>query len=334
MSELGRASRVLVVLMGSIGDVTRGLGMARPLRRAVPDGQLGWLVEPTSAPLVRLVPEIDSVIVFDRPRGFGAVPQVWRELRDFKPDVTLDLQRHFKSGFFTRLSGAPRRIGFHPANSKEGNWIFQTETIARADDTLSKLDHYGLFLERLRCPGSIDSTPLDRVVAVAPLERPYVAVVLGSAWVSKDWFPAGYHGLLELIVRRGRHGVVLLGDAKRRALGDELVAAYPGEPIVNLAGSTTLPEVAAIMRGARAGVGPDSGPGHIAAAVGTRYVGIFGPTSPARTAPRGSELLAVSAPVGCAPCYRRRCPGLDTVCLRLVSPAAVWERLAPLLGVQ
>ena len=99
MSELGRASRVLVVLMGSIGDVTRGLGMARPLRRAVPDGQLGWLVEPTSAPLVRLVPEIDSVIVFDRPRGFGAVPQVWRELRDFKPDVTLDLQRHFKSGF-------------------------------------------------------------------------------------------------------------------------------------------------------------------------------------------------------------------------------------------
>ncbi len=332
MSAPGQASRVLVVLMGSIGDVVRGLGVARPLRRAMPAGHLAWLVEPLCEPLVRLVPEIDSVIVFDRPRGVRAVAELRRALRHVKPDITLDLQRHLKSGLFARLSGAPRRIGFHRTNAKEGNWLFQTETIPRADDTLAKLDHYGLFLEQLGCPGGIDPTPLDRVVAAPPLDRPYVAVVLGSSWVSKDWLPAGYQGLLDLIVRRGRHGVVLLGDARRRALGDELVAAFGGEPVVNLAGKTTLPEVAAIMRGARAGVGPDSGPGHIAAAVGTRYVGIFGPTSPTRTAPRGSELLAVSAPVGCSPCYRRRCPGLDTVCLRLVSPTAVWERLAPLLG--
>lgn len=332
MRGTGAIDRVLIVLMGSIGDVTRGLGLVRPLRRFLPNGTIGWLVEPTSAPIVRLMPEIDTVIEFDRPRGVAALGELRRELRRFNAGTTLDLQRHAKSGLFSWLSGAPRRVGFHRSNAKEGNWLFQTETIPFADDTLSKLDHYALFLGHLGCTAEVDSTPLDRVVAAPPVEGPYVVIVLGSAWASKDWLPAGYHRLIGSILGVGRHAVVLVGDGRRRGLGDELVAAYPGGPVLNIAGQTSLPELAAILRGARAAVGPDSGPGHIAAAVGTRYVGIFGPTSPARTAPRGSELLAVSAPVGCSPCYRRRCPGLDTICQRLVSPAAVWQRLAPLLG--
>lgn len=331
--ELPPDARVLVVLMGSIGDVTRGLGVVRPLRAALPTGRLGWLVEPVAEPLVRLLPEIDEVFVFDRPRGVGAVPALRRDLKRFGPSTTLDLQRHFKSGFFSRLSGAPRRLGFHRRDAKEMNHLFQTETIEYVGDGVSKSEHYDRFLRHLGVTASFDSTPFREapVEIPTPLDRPYVAVVLGSAWATKDWPAAGYHRLLGSIVRSGRFGAVLVGDRKRRTLGDELVAAYPGAPIVNLAGATTLPELVGIMRGARAGVGPDSGPGHIAAAVGKRYVGIFGPTSPVRTAPAGSEGLAVLSSVGCAPCYRRRCPGLDTVCMRLVSPEAVWERLEGVL---
>jgi len=333
METLRSDARVLVVLMGSIGDVTRGLGIVRPLRAALPEGQLAWLVEPVAEPLVRLLPEIDRVFVFDRPRGIGAVPELRRQLRGFAPTITLDLQRHFKSGVFSRLSGAPRRIGFHRRDAKEMNHLFQTETIEFVGDTVSKIEHYGRFLSTLGIGTSIETAPLCGAgdAVQVPLELPYVAVVLGSAWATKDWPATGYQRLLGSIVRSGRFGAVLVGDRKRRALGDDLVAAYPGSPIVNLAGSTTLPELVGVMRGAEAGVGPDSGPGHIAAAVGKRYIGIFGPTSPARTAPVGSEMLTVQSSVGCAPCYRRRCPGLDTVCMRLVSPEMVWERLEGVL---
>lgn len=322
-------ARVLVVLMGSIGDVTRGLGIVAPLRGSIPQGRLGWLVEPVAEPLVRLVPGIDEVIVFDRPRGIGAISTLRRELRRFAPTVTVDLQRHFKSGFFSWLSGAPRRIGFHRGDAKELNYLFQTETIERVGDGVSKSEHYGRFLNAVGVGAPFDPMPLrNAAVSVdVPCALPYIAVVLGSAWPTKDWPIAGYHRLIGLIVQSGQFGAILVGDRKRRAVGDELVAAYPGKPVVNLAGSTTLPELVGLMRGARAAVGPDSGPGHIAAAVGRRYVGIFGPTAPVRTAPAGSEALAVQSSVGCAPCYRRSCPGLDSVCMRLVSPEMVWERL-------
>jgi ADP-heptose:LPS heptosyltransferase len=315
--------------MGSIGDVVRGLGIVRPLRGALGDGHLAWLVEPTCAPLVRLVPGIDEVIVFDRSRGVAGIPALRRELRHFGADIALDLQRHFKSGFFSALSGASRRIGFHRRDAKELNHLFQTETIEFAGDGISKIDHYSRFLTQLGITESFEPTPLQHVgSAVVPgIAGPYIAVVLGSAWQTKDWPLAGYHRLVGEIVRAKRFGLVLVGDKKRRPMGDELRAAYPGAPIVNLAGETSLPELVAVMRGAAAGVGPDSGPGHIAAAVGRRYVGIFGPTSPVRTAPAGSEELAVQNVVGCAPCYRRRCPGLDNICMRLVSPEVVWERL-------
>jgi ADP-heptose:LPS heptosyltransferase len=79
-------------------------------------------------------------------------------------------------------------------------------------------------------------------------------------------------------------------------------------------------------------VGPDSGPGHLAAVVRTPYLSLFGPTDPGRTAPYGSEDLVIRSPIGCAPCYRRRCPGLGTLCMRLLGVESVWGRLLPFLA--
>lgn len=331
--SLAPDARILIVLMGSLGDAARGLSLVAPLRNALPQGRIAWLVEPLSAPLVRLMSGVDDVIVFDRPRGVWAVPELRRALRSFQPTIVLDLQRHFKSGFFSRLSGAPRRIGFHRSDAKEGNWLFQTETIKAAGEELPKIEHYGLFLQQLGIQAPLDEAPLRAAELPHRLlgERPYVAVVLGSAWPTKDWPAEGYQRLVGEIARQGQFDVVLLGDKKRRALGDELVRAVPNG-VMNLAGETTIPELAGVLRGAAAAVGPDSGPGHIAAATGRPYVALFGPTSPDRTAPRGSRRLAVVSPAGCAGCYRRRCPGLDTVCMRLISPHAVWEQLRAVLG--
>ena len=100
-----------------------------------------------------------------------------------------------------------------------------------------------------------------------------------------------------------------------------------------MVGKTSLLELVAVLKAATVGVGPDSGPGHLAAAGGTPYVSLFGPTAPARTAPYGSEHLVVQSGVSCAPCYKKRCPGLGRLCMRLISVEAVHKKLSEALAM-
>ena len=119
--------RILIVLMGAIGDVTRGLPIAVRIKRSWPDSQISWAVEPLSAPLVTGHPAIDRVVVFDRKRGIAGYRNLIAELRTESYDLVLDMQRHFKSGMTSLLSGGKVRVGFHRRNAKEFNWLFNIE---------------------------------------------------------------------------------------------------------------------------------------------------------------------------------------------------------------
>jgi lipopolysaccharide heptosyltransferase I len=322
--------------MGSLGDVARGLSLVAHIKQHRPDARLTWLVEPRCAELVRLHPGIDEVIVFQRSFRPQAVLQLAGELRRRRFDVTLDLQRIFKSGFFSMLSGAPRRIGFHPRNAKELNWIFNNEHIPFFSDALPKIRHYLKFGDPIGLPApqrlefglshirAADAGPEE----IRAFRRPFVALVLGSAWPSKDWIEEGYRGLIARILAHGSLGVALLGDRTREALARRLARGFPSARLVDLAGKTTLAQLIATLQAAAAAVGPDSGPGHLAAAVGTPFVTLFGPTAPARTAPYGSEHLVVKSEPECAPCYRRRCPEPERRCMPAITAEAVCERLA------
>jgi heptosyltransferase-1 len=331
MNEVPR--RVLVILMGALGDVVRGLYIVDMIKKASPTTHITWLVEPACAGIVRLHAQVDEVLVFQRPRGIRGVLSLRRELQSRSFDVTLDLQRHFKSGLFSWLSRSPRRIGFHRRDAKEMNWLFNTEHVDPQGESIAKVDHYQTFLERIGVSSDGDlSSGLSHITldtVSAPwgheLSKRYIALILGSSWDSKDWPEEGYAGLLGLI---GEETVVLLGDKTKVEMAARLEKVPTKAKIVNTAGKTTLAELVALVRGARACIGPDSGPGHIAGAVGVPHITLFGPTPMLRNAPRGSEHLAISAAVACSPCKRRVCPGLGKVCMRLITPKAVLERLA------
>lgn len=331
--------RILIVLLGAIGDVVRGMNLVRALKDAYPGVHITWLVEPASSSIVRLNPQIDEVIVFERRAGWRGVVNLWRTLRGRRFDLTLDLQRHAKSGLFSWLSRAPRRIGFHRSDAKEFNWIFNTETISAQGEQLSKVQHYLCFLDALGVARPVQlSAGLEEVTLekLAPAWRDqlapdFVGMVLGSSWDSKDWPEQGYRGVLEQAHTAGVRQVVLLGDRSKSELASRLERLEAKVQILNLVGKTTLPEVVAVVAAARACLGPDSGPAHISAAVGTPHVTIFGPTSVSRNAPFGSEHLAVSSHVGCAPCKKRVCPGLGKLCMRLITPELVVERLGEAL---
>lgn len=320
---------ILIVLTGSVGDVTRALPIVGWLRRSFPKARLGWLVEALSAPLVEGHPALTELFVFHRSQGIGGVPELIRKLRAAPYEVVLDLQRIAKSALFSWATGAPRRIGWHRSLSKEGNWLFCTETTPPADPHIPKLEHYRAFVHQLG--GSTATEPWYGFTVQTPPARFGLpahggcTVVLGSNWASKDWPAEGYRGLMTELLARNIAPIVLVGMFSHHALGEELRGIDPR--IVNLAGKTSLRELIDILGWSRVAVGPDSGPGHIAAAVGTPYFALFGPTDPNRTAPQGMQDLVIQGQVPCAPCYRRSCPGLGGICMRLIHPAVVAERI-------
>ena len=333
---------VLIVLMGALGDVARGLPLVSHVKDGLSGSRVTWLVEPKWAQLVRIHPDIDSVIVFNRPKCLLAVWDLYKDLSQEHFDISLDLQRHFKSGFFSLISRAKRRIGFHRRDAKEFNWVFNNEHLDYVGDQLPKLRHYLKFLGRLGLsePETLDfglgSLDLKSAMpgVVGQIGIPFVALVMGSSWESKNWFREHYFQLVKDILSDEKRHVVLLGSPQDTPLALDLSDRISAPQLINLVGKTSLLELVAVLKAAAVGVGPDSGPGHLAAAVGTPYVSLFGPTSPVRTAPYGSEHLALQSGIDCAPCYKRRCPGLDRLCMRLISPEKVKEKLVEVLAAQ
>jgi len=330
------APSILIILMGSLGDVARGLCLVAHLKANLPQCRVSWLVEPKWTELVKVHAQIDSVIIFQRAWRFSALWELYRNLRQENFDVTLDLQRILKSGFFSLLSGARRRVGFHRRNAKELNWIFNNEHIGYFSDNLPKIRHYLKFTEHLGLPVpdildfGLASLNIAKTAPriITELRQPFVAVVLGTSWETKNWFYEGYLGLIQRILTDQIFKVVLLGDASQETLAASLTAKINAPDVIDLVGRTSLPQLAAVLKAAAVGVGPDSGPGHVAAAVKTPFVTLFGPTSPRRTAPFGCEQLVVEAGLNCAPCYKKRCPDRNRQCMHSIHPDTVMKKVA------
>jgi ADP-heptose:LPS heptosyltransferase len=304
------------------------------------------VVETKSAPFVRLNERVDTVYEFVRQKwwkGGGLLA----ELRRQKFDLVLDLQRHFKSGIFSISTGSPRRLGVNPRNAKEFNWLFNNHHCEFVPDTVSKMVLYGAFLKELGIEEGLDqlggfrreqflpNTP-DTVLNElrANPKTQLVGVVMGSTWPTKDLPAQGIErvvrGLLSYTFNLSKDGVsregdgftvLLLGDKTQANLGEKIAASFDaGARVINLAGRTNLAQLMGVLASCSAVVGPDSGPAHLSSLVGTPHVTIFGPTDPRRVAPLGSEKFSIVPTVGCAPCWRRSCPGLDNICMRLHSP--------------
>lgn len=346
MSPIASDTRFLIILMGAIGDVARGLCIASYLKQRLPRCRITWLVEPGSASLVACHNGIDTIVIFDRPRHIYGVWKLYKELSAMRFDITLDLQRHFKSGFFSFLSGAPRRIGFHRSDAKEFNWMFNTEQINAYGKNHAKLDHYFAFTEHVGLSKpSLPDFGLSRPDMTAypelteKLNPSFIVIIMGSSWESKDWLPERYHELVLEILRRCKVQVILEGDRSQidianfitETIRSENDSAYTEDAIINWVGKTSLPQLVSILKAAHAAIGPDSGPGHIAAAVGTPYISLFGPTSPARVAPYNSGHLVVSAHVDCSPCNKRHCFRKDKICMKRIRVEMVMEKLAGLI---
>lgn len=329
--------KILVVLHGSIGDVTRALPLAGMLRRAFPTSFLAWSVEPACFPLLQENPAIDQILLFDRAHWWKSAAPFLAQVRAAEFDLTLDLQRLLRSGVISWWSGAPRRIGFHRRDSKEGNWIFNNEYIPACGDRISKFEHYLKFadylgIERSAPRWDFHLSTAERAGAdrhLAPVRGPFAVLFVGTRWESKQWFPEQMRDCADRLVTGFGLDVVLLGGKDEQKLAAEVEASSP-QSLLNLTGRTSLREAIGIIERATLAIGPDTGLMHIAAAVGTPVISLWGATDPARTGPHRFSELILQGTAPCVPCRRRTC-SIGRICLRSITPEKIGQKITAAL---
>jgi lipopolysaccharide heptosyltransferase II len=325
--------KILVVLHGSIGDVTRALPLANLVSRGFPKATLAWAVEPPALPLLQHHPAVSEVIVFERRRWRSELGPFLRRIRAGRFDLVLDLQRHLKSGIVSRWSGAPHRVGFHRSDCKEFNWVFNNYHIPAGGNGLSKLRHYLKFAEFL----GLAPEPVEWNLSLTEEEQAraerhiqhiadgFAILFVGSRWESKGWFATQMAFCAQRIEQRYGFAAVLLGSEQDVPLAKEVEGSSP-KSVVNLVGRTSLREAIGIIKKAKVAVGPDTGLMHIAAAVATPVVSLWGATSPFRTGPHGFEELAIRGRAECSPCYRKHCP-IGRICMQSIDGEEIMAKV-------
>ncbi|MDO8431991.1 MAG: glycosyltransferase family 9 protein [Candidatus Binatus sp.] len=326
--------RILIVLHGAIGDVLRALPLLGRIRAAWPDAHIAWSVEPKSQPILEHHPWLDELIVYDRSRAPLSFLPFLKRVRAGRFDLVLDLQRHLKSGITSIVSGAGERYGFDASNAKEYNHLFSNHHVAAQPNMRLKLLQYQAFGDALNLPAApikfgLTLTDDERDRARAMLRdapRPLLGVILGSSWPSRLYFPESTAAVIRDLARPANGAPplfpVLLGGPGEKSIAADVMRHLDGARALDLAGRTTLRDLIAIFQECSAAFGPDSGPMHIAAAVGCPVVSLWGSTAAERSAPWGFDDLTISGEIPCHPCYLRQCP-IGRECMRRISPAQV-----------
>lgn len=325
--------RILIVRLGAMGDVIHALPAAAALARALPQAKIDWIIEPHWACLLADNPHLNSVIPFPlktwRKQRFSAAS--WSgfrgfigELRASDYDLVIDLQGLIKSAVLARLSGAPRRAGFDRSDLREAFAAnFYTEQhAATGQHVVDK--NLAVVASLLGTTSAATEFPLP-AGDVAP-DLPASDFILATpvaGWGSKQWPQGHYTQLATLIHERFGIPVVLDCAPNDREYVEQIIRAAPeGSALLHV---STIPQMIGATRRARAVIGVDSGPLHIAAALGKQGVAIFGPTDPARNGPYGDTLTVLRDQTVCTTYHRNT---EISAAMSSVTPEQVCEALA------
>jgi len=336
--------RFLIVRLSSIGDIVHALPAVTGLARTFPQAEIHWVVEKRHAPLLTGNPHVHRTVELDTlgwRKHLTAAPTLreirsgLRALREFRYDAAIDFQGLWKSAAVAWLSGAPERIGFAKRWLREpGAAVLYTQRVSPGERqhviemNLSLVERLGVQVSGWQFP--LPRSGPDEAYVEAQLTalrlNDFVVVNPGGGWRSKCWSPENYAELIRRLEGSINGGIVLTGSIDEEELIGGILDGAGARRASYL--PTTLVQLVALLRRAKLFVGGDSGPLHLAAALGTPIVGIYGPTDPARNGPFHPDDIALSnqRPInhtrrGANPLYL---PGISVDSVA----AAVTERLA------
>jgi lipopolysaccharide heptosyltransferase I len=321
-----RPRSILIVRLSAFGDVVHVLPSLSALRRELPDTKIGWVVEELSAPLLEGHPELDRLHVIPRKtwqrnlargalvRPFGEARRKLSELRAEHYEVAIDFQSNLRSALVARLSGAARRIGQPAPFAREGSGRLFTETpqplpfeAHKVERNLNLLAPLGIRCEPTRgiVPGPSSATGRPDVPAHDERRRVVLHPGVSRHGSIKVWRPECFRELAARLADAGHEVLLSWAGAVERVQAEQIAREAPG---VKLAHEVDVAGLAALLRSADLFVGVDSGPLHLAAAIGTPALGLYGPKHLTTYGPYwpGTDTLVADYP--CSPCRHRRCP--------------------------
>jgi heptosyltransferase-1 len=342
---------ILIIKLSAIGDVVHSLPLLEVLKKKFPLARIDWLVEEDASGIIEAHPLLDRLLVFPRKTwlrrftGKGDSVSVAREaarfireLRSKRYDIVIDLQGLLKSGILTFLARGKRKIALN--NGREGSTLFVHERVSFPDPEMHALERYlciarHLGVKKPSWDGSIpvyesDQAYVDSLLGGLGIGRTLIAINPMAKWETKLWESKRFALLADLVNEKLNATVVFTGNSDDRGAIGAIQSEMKTEAL-NLAGRTTLKQLAYLYQSCAVVISTDTGPMHIAAAM--KYpivVGLFGPTSPLRTGPYGARQRVVRAGVTCSPCFKKRCN--DMRCMRQISVDMVYKAVKKVLN--
>ena len=334
---------ILIVKLSAIGDVVHTLPSLAALKGHFPDAHITWVIEEAAADLIKNHPYLDRVIVSHRKqwitnlKNIKKIGSALKEIRQFiaalrerRYDMVIDFHGLFKSAMIVGISGAKRKIGYNSLQELSG--LFLNEKIYE-DMEKHAVDRY---LDLSRYLGADVESPefliplreenrrrVDTLLKAHKIDegKPFVAVNPVAFWKTKLWEEKKFAELCDRIAGELKTNVVFTGGKNDDVV--ERIQYMMNFYSANLTGKTSLRDLAYLYELASVVVTTDSGPMHIAAAVGTPTVALFGPTDPLRTGPYGEGHRVIQKDLDCSPCFKKNC---DTMhCMKEITVDDVFE---------
>jgi heptosyltransferase I len=346
--------KILIVKPSSLGDVVHSLPFLNALTKSFPEAEIHWVIAQGFEGLLEGHPMIHRLWVIKKDswkkiqharHTIQEIKVLFKKLKLEKYDLVIDLQGLLRSGVITAATGSPVRIGFKEA--REGSRVFYTHAVEGGKD-IHAVDRYLKIAEFLGCdisdicfpfpsiessttfslepsasslhPSSLILHPSSFGLHPSSFNSPdgYAVIVPGARWKTKRWPAEKFGKLASLLSIKS----IIVGSKSDKDIADQIVSHSKGKSL-SIAGRTTLRELIEIMRSARFVISNDSGPMHIAAALGVPVYAIFGPTDPGRTGPYGEGHTVMRSDTPCAPCFKKSCD--DMKCMKRVSADKVFE---------
>jgi ADP-heptose:LPS heptosyltransferase len=335
-----KQARILIIRLSAIGDVIETLPAVHTLRGIFPNNYLAWVLESAPYGLLQGHPEIDEFIIFPKKEikkaikngqfslAKNIIEDFIQNLRSKNFDLAIDLQNLFKSGIVACWSGAKTRVGYNLF--REGSKYFLTDVYPPPQKPLHFVDWQLELVHRLGAQTdeikfilpdySKEELTVNKFLTENSLTGPYFCLAPGTSWPNKSWTPEKMALLADHLNPFGR--VVIIGSDLDLEIADQTIKMMSTSP-VSAINKFNLRELAVLIHHSQLFLGGDTGPMHLAVAVGTRVVVWMGPTSRELTGPYQKNAIVISLNLPCQPCYKRKCK--TTNCLHKLSFETVWS---------
>jgi len=352
LCERESGGNLLCIRLSALGDVVHCMNALTLLRRNRPAAHITWIVENSAAGLLENHPYIDDLIPIPRVDWGSAIKDPWRwaevvpevtelaaGLRRAKFDVSIDFQSSLKSSWLVAAAGAPVRVGFAPPISRELNHLFQNRLVTvpardchRVQRNLALLSPFGISGEY--SPAVLPCATEHKEVAENiwdALKRPLIVIHPGASQFAKfkRWIPECYGELACRLVRELDAAVLVSFGPGEEALARRVVVSSRHEARL-VPRLSHLQQLTGLLNKADLFIGGDTGPMHLASALGTPVVALFGPKDPLGTGPFDCPSEVVTAGVPCSPCTKRECP--DPLCMSAITTGQVFRAARRLLS--